>query len=103
MTFTEQTQLANDPQFIQRVRQAAVSAALAVASEAASGNDGLDRGRQRFATAVLRDPLRYARMLSYGVVTYTTLKPDSSDTVLANALSALWNAYAGVNPGYSEQ
>ena len=101
MNYISQAKLATDSAFIQRVRQAAIAAAVAVSNETPSGKSALDDARLGFATRLLRDPNRYARILAYGVVTYASVSATCSDVVLNNAIATLWNAYAGVNPARS--
>lgn len=98
ISYSQQIEVANDPAFINRVQQAAVQTALAVSAEASSAKAGVDSARLTFATQVLRDPQKYARLLAYGAVADGSLSLGSSDAQIAGRLSAIWNAYAGVNP-----
>lgn len=98
LSFTDQATLATDTTFINRVKQAMLTAAIAIAGEAASGKTTVDQSRLSFATAVLREPEKYARVLVHGVATATAGKMELTDTELSNIVASVWNAYAGVNP-----
>ena len=98
LSFTQQVDLANDPAFIKRVRQAIVKAALAISAEQATADADLDAARLRFATAVLRDPDRYARIMACGLATAEGVTDKAADNDLSNNAAAQWNAYAGAKP-----
>lgn len=95
MTYLDQINTATNSDFINRVQQAAVKTAVAVSSEAASGEAIKDQKRGDFALALLHDPQKYARLLAYGVAAQG-LNGASSDGQIETTISALWNAYAGV-------
>jgi hypothetical protein len=97
MNYLEQSTLAADDTFIRRVRQAIITAAIAISAEASSGNESIDKARLSLSTMVLREPTRWARIFVYGVATYSSLTAGSSDTVISNAVTSFWNAYAGAN------
>lgn len=91
-TFLEQVALATNKEFIHRVQQAAVKAALAIMAEA----DETPAHTERCALAqrVLHDPQAAARLLAYGMAT-ATLSLESSDSDLEWMIASIWNAYAG--------
>ena len=103
MNYDNQAKLATDIHFIQRVRQAAISAAIAISHEAPTDKEPVDDARLSFATRLLRDPNRHARIMAYGVVTYGSVSETCSDVVINNAIASLWNAYAGVNPAFTAE
>ena len=82
--------------FITRVKMAAIDAAIDINAEAPSGNDQLDNARVNYATIVLREPDRQARLLAHGVVVHDSAKVDMTDQDLYNIIASIWNAYAGV-------
>jgi hypothetical protein len=94
----DQANFATKENVVRKIRQAIITTAIAVAGEDASGNEIVDSGRLGFATSVLRDPDRWARIMVYGIVTDSRIKASASDQVITNVVSSLWNAYAGVNP-----
>jgi hypothetical protein len=98
LIYTEQIKLASDTEFINRVRQAVLTTAIAIASEAATGKEIVNNARLSFATHVLREPEKYAKIMVHGVVTNTSGKSVLSDAEINNIVAAIWNAYAGVNP-----
>ena len=98
LTFIQQVDLANDPAFISRVRQAIVKAAIAIAAEAATADTDLDAARLRFSTLALREPDHFARIMACGIVTADGITDESADADLFNTVAAQWNAYAGVKP-----
>jgi hypothetical protein len=94
----DQANFANKDGVLRKMRQALLTVAIAVSAEESSGDEIVDRGRLGFATSVLRDPDRWARVMVYGIVTDERIKASASDQVINDVVSALWNAYAGVNP-----
>ena len=98
LTFSQQVDLANDPPFIKRVRQAIVKAAIAIAAEAATADADLDAARLRYSTLVLRDPDHYARIMACGLATASDIDDKAADADLSNTVAAQWNAYAGARP-----
>ena len=97
----DQADFATKEGVLRKVRQAIIKTAIAVASEASSGNASVDASRLNFAATVLRDPDKWARLMVYGIVTDDRVNEGVTDLVLTNVVSSLWNAYAGVNPNLS--
>lgn len=103
MNYDSQAKLAADIRFVHRVRQAAIAAAIAVSHEAPTKKGRVDEARLNFATRLLRDPNRHARIMAYGIATYGSVSASCSDVVINNAVASLWNAYAGVNPAFTAE
>lgn len=97
MSFLDQISLATDPNFINRVQQAAVKTAIAVSAESTSGNSDLDTTRLNFSTRVLHSPQSYSELIAYGVATNGSISSSSSDNDIEFTVISMWNAYAGVN------
>jgi hypothetical protein len=95
MSFLDQIATSTDADFINRVQQAAVKIAIAVAAEAPSQNAEVDTKRASFALTVLHNPQKYAHLLVYGIASQG-LSLSSTDANLENTMSAIWNAYSGV-------
>jgi hypothetical protein len=98
MSYLDQISLATDPEFTNRVQQAAIKTAIAISSEASSGDAELDAARLNYATRVLHSPQNYARLMAYGVATADGISAASSDSQIESAVISLWNAYSGSNP-----
>jgi hypothetical protein len=91
--------LAEHSGFRSRVRVAALRAAVAVASEASSGDAGTDGIRATLATNVLNDPEGYTPRFAWAVVTNPTVADaglSASDGDLEFVVASVWNALAGV-------
>lgn len=95
-TLNDQYLLAHDTTFIQRVAEAIVTAAIAIASEAESPRIHLVR-------KVLLEPARYAGIMAVGVATDTTVASQAgtpfvqasvTDAAITNAVTSQWTAYA---------
>lgn len=95
MSFLTQISIATNTDFINRIQQAAVKTALAVASEAPSGDSNLDQKRADLVLNVLNYPQKYARLMALAVATQD-ITENSTDAQIENTISAIWNAYAGV-------
>ena len=100
MSFIDAFELAQNEAFVQRVQQAMVKSAIAVSAESPSdpANLVLDAARLSYATTVLRDPPRNARLMAFGVVTNGTITAESSDSDIEFTVNSMWSAYSGVNP-----
>ena len=94
MNYLEQLSLATDKEFVNRVQQAAIEAAIAIANEGASEKSQVDSQRLNLARQILLEPHRMAQTLAYGIV--SVLK-GNEDKDIASAIEEVWNNYAGVN------
>ena len=92
----DQIAIATNETFINRVQQAAVKSAIAIASEAASGDDELDAGRLSLARQVVIEPHRFGRLMALGVVTNAIITLESTDNDIEFTVASIWNCYAGV-------
>lgn len=94
MDYRTQYQIATDPDFIRTVQMAAARIALDVVSEAA--NTPNHANRSAYATKVLNSPSAYAPVLAQGVcAAEPTMRAQTQDQAIYNALSAVWDAFAG--------
>jgi hypothetical protein len=94
MNFLDQIQLAADENVIQRVQQALIKSALAVAAEDAGAAKHAER--RIFAERVLHEPQRWARLVVLGVVTNPAISAKSSDDDIEFTVNSMWDAYAGI-------
>ena len=96
MSYTDQKALAVDDEFISKIEIAAVTAAIAIASEdsATAGHTN----RAAYANSVLAASRDRARELAHGTAADASITASSSDATLSARISAIWNAYAGFNP-----
>lgn len=92
MTFLEQADLAVEPNFLRRIRQAAVSAAIAIQAELDTTPSHTDR--IALARKVLSGTPDVIPRLALGVVTNASVTPTSSDADLQFTVNSQWNAYA---------
>jgi len=95
MNYLEQIELAVNHDFVTKVQQAALDAAIMIANEGASDKSSVDAKRLAYAQLVLNSPKLYAQTMAYGIVTFID---GQSDEEVATAVANVWNAYAGVNP-----
>lgn len=95
MTLLEQHTAAEENEFVLRVEQAAITAAIAILGE--SSGAGGHALRAAFASGILLNSREEARRLAHGVVTQDVDNGDA-DAAISNAVVSLWNAYAGYNP-----
>lgn len=96
MNYLDQRKLAVNQEFVNRVQQGAIEAAIAIANEGASGKSGVDNMRLQLARQILNEPAKWAQTLAYGIVAIPMENMD--DLEIVNAILAVWNCYAGVNP-----
>jgi hypothetical protein len=92
-TFPAQGNMVTDPAFLAKVQAGAVTTAIAIYNEAA--NTTGHAARVAYAELVLHNPAGYAAQLAPGVASQVP-GTTPSDTDISTALSAIWNAYAGV-------
>lgn len=82
--------------FQARVEVAITQAAVTVSAEAT--NTANHARRVTLANRVLLEPKKYADLFAVGVSSDTALQATPTDDAkLATAVSAVWNAYAGVD------
>lgn len=93
MTLSEQQKLARVRDFQDRVQQATIKTALAIQAESPEAANHANRSV--FALLALRSPQTYAELLAPGVATQIS-DDQATDAQIETALSAIWNAYAGV-------
>ena len=93
LNYVGQLDAINDPIYLAKVTQSAVKTAIAVNSEAPA--TAFHAQRVAFATAVLNNPSDLGRKLTHGVATQVS-GATPTDANIDTAVSAIWNAYAGV-------
>ena len=93
LTLSEQATLAEDQSFVDKVRQSAVNAAIGISFESAA--TAYHTERVNFGTLVLRTPDDQAKKVAYGVVGQLA-NATPNDGAINNAVSSVWNAFAGV-------
>lgn len=102
MSLTNKASVADDPAFRRRVRQAATTAALNVASE--DPNTANHEKRKAFATAVLTLPNQWAQIIAVGIanngnvgsgVSDPSVDSTDGDSALEYVMSTVWDAYSG--------
>ena len=99
MDFLGQIELAENGAFQARVRQAVITAAIAIlADQPANTPQAIDLHKRRTALAskILADPLSSQRAWSYAIVSNVAIDEDSTDSDIQWTVSAMWNAMAGV-------
>ena len=92
MTLEQQWNTAANTTFSHRVQQAAVKAAIAVASEDAQTANHAKR--LAFGNVLLRSPEAWGRVIAYGVLTNAAVSEASSDSDIEFTVNSMWNAYA---------
>jgi len=95
MSLTSQETEAQDPTFVAKVKASAANAAIAIASEA--DNTPGHEQRVDYGTLFLRTPEAEAPKLALGVAGQIANPLAASDSAINNAVSAIWNAYAGIS------
>ena len=93
LTYVAQLDAINEPIYLAKVTQSAVKTAIAVNSEAPA--TAFHAVRVAFATTVLNSPSDLGRRLAHGVATQVA-GATPTDANIDTAVSAIWNAYAGV-------
>ena len=89
MAYLDQHQLAQDEEFQARVAVAALSKAIAV-----MGETDPDPAHVDLAGRIIRNPTGMAQTLALAVVTNKAITATGSDSVISNALSAMFGAIA---------
>lgn len=98
MAFLDQVTLATDGNFVSKVQQAMITSAIQIVAEKDSVDNHYDSMRLSYAVTVLKDPRRYAQLMSYGVATNGAINSQSSDNDIQFTVNSMWDAYAGVRP-----
>lgn len=93
MSFEEQFALATSPQFVQRVQQAAVKAAIATINGAPTETRLVD-----YCFNLLNRARATAQEIAFGVVTNPAITAESSDNDIEFTVNSMLSAYAGVQP-----
>ena len=93
MSFEEQFALATSPQFVQRVQQAAVTAAIATINGAQAETRLID-----YCFNLLNRSRATAQEIAFGVVTNPAITAESTDNDLQFTVNSILSAYAGVQP-----
>jgi hypothetical protein len=96
MALLDQAQLARHEAFRDRVLIAALNTAVAVGTEASSGDARKDSLRKTLATNVLNDPAGYVNRFSFAAAADPAISFGSTDNAIVTKVSALWNNIAGV-------
>lgn len=100
MALVDQSVLSADTTFQNRVRQAIIAAAIAIASE--SANIAWHRQRTTLSKSVMNAPDSYAPLFAKAVATDTTVQTQAgtpatqgnvTDAAINNAVSAMWNSF----------
>ena len=95
MALHDQSNIATDDSFKRRVEISMLNAAIAISAEA--GGTPNHTNRANYAKLVLNDPERYMPLFALAITAYDqTLTTASPDTAINTAVSAVWNALAGV-------
>ena len=92
MALIDDYALSTDNSFIQRVKMAIISTAIAVQSEAISTANHSQRSS--YAILVLANPDRYAQIMAPGMTVDGSTNVNSTDAALETRASAIFNAYA---------
>lgn len=104
-TYSARSAIATDKVFINRVKQAALEAAVAVQNESDTTED--HNQRARLAALVVAYPDEWAKRIAAGVSNSATIGTGQSDpsqdsvagdTALASAVTSLWGPYAAGLP-----
>lgn len=97
MTFAEQIELAEDGLFQARVRQATITAAIAVMAETPTAEtQAAHEKRTALALRILSEPTGTQRAWAYAVAANPAITAESSDGDLQWTVNSLWDAMAGV-------
>lgn len=94
MSNISQDNLARDAQFLQRVRVAMVSTAIAVQSELNTTPNHTNRSN--YAKLVLNSPDSYVLDFSEATVSNAAITAASLDSDIQFQVNSVWNALAGV-------
>jgi hypothetical protein len=100
MTYLEQAQLAENGEFQSRVRQAAITAAVAImAMRPMNTPQKIEAHSKRaeYAKRLLNDPTGFQRALTMSVLSSPTVTGlATSDSDIQVTVNAMWDAWAGV-------
>jgi hypothetical protein len=100
MTFIEQAELAENGEFQARVRQAAVSAAVAILADVPANTPqaiAAHAKRAAYANTVLREPTSQQRALAMSVVSNPGIVgAAATDNDIQFTVNSMWDAWAGV-------
>ena len=101
LPFIQQATLANNAEFVSRVRQAMIMQAIVTmgkAADLAEGEKAQDRQqrRTRYAVEALRNPDGLVQGMVRAVVTVDTAKEDMTDGEIRQAVRGLWDAFSEV-------
>ena len=97
MTFAEQIELAEDGLFQSRVRQAAITAAIAVMAETpTAAAQAAHEKRTALALRILSEPTGMQRAWAYAVAANPSITAESVDSDIEWTVNGLWDAMAGV-------
>lgn len=91
MPLINDSDLCDDGVFINRVKMALVSTALAVQAESSAAAN--HQARSAYAIALLADPLNYARRMCPGMTVDGSLTGSSTVVQLETRASSIFNAY----------
>jgi hypothetical protein len=97
MTFEEQFALATSPQFVQRVQQAAITAAIATINGEPTETRLLD-----YCFNLLNRARASAQEIAFGVATNPAITAESTDNDIQFTVNSMLRAYAGVQPEVPE-
>lgn len=90
MTLLEQALLVKNEEFVLRVRQAQVKAAIALMADPNTKGKLAD-----YCTAVLNEPQRHAWTMAVGVATNAAVTAESTDNDIEWTVNSLMSAFAG--------
>lgn len=93
MTFSEQYALAVTQDFVNRVQQAAVTAAIALMADPAT-----PARVASYCSSLLNNASHHARSLAFGVAANAAITAESSDSDLQWTVNTLMWAFAGELP-----
>jgi len=97
MAYIDQSTLAADPEFIARVRQAAVTSAINIMADIPTvETQAVHIQRANLARNVLHDPTFWGSTMAIGVASNVAITPESTDMDIQFTINSEWNAYAGV-------
>lgn len=92
MSYLSQYTLATDGNFLQKVEQAAITAAIQIQAEAgATPNHG---DRSNLALRVLQNPQGWALLMAKAVASNVAITGASLDSDIQFTVNANWNAFA---------
>lgn len=98
MELIKQFKLAMNDEFITRVQQAMVTAAIAIAAE----KDPSPR-RASYATQILNDPQSHRMRFAFGVAANPAIDDMCTDDEIQFTVNSIFNAYAGAYKTATEE